>query len=200
MTQIKICGLTRKEDALMAAGLADELGIISEPSSPRFVADISVLELDPAWKAVTFAVYGPLPTTPVSWLQKVQFIPDWAISPPAELRGKDRPVLRPTSETDWGLVKAWLDQSESTELTLDPFCKGAFGGTGLRLDDRLIEKAMADLGVPLVIAGGLTPSNVAEVIRRHQPWGVDVSSGIEISPGIKDHNLVKSFVDAVRSA
>lgn len=201
MTRVKICGLTRTEDVLIANSLADEVGFVMEPSSPRFVAEVSILQPDPSHGAVTFSVYGPLPSSPtISGLDRVQFIPNWSIPLPDELRGKHRPVLRPTAAADWGLVRAWLEASGSTELALDPFHKDAYGGTGLRLDDSLVDLVQSHIELPLVIAGGLTPSNAADVIKRHRPWGVDVSSGIEIRPGVKDHDLLKAFVDAVRTA
>lgn len=200
MVRIKICGLLLHPDILLAATLADELGFVLEPSSPRFLAfPDSVIQGDLAGR-VTYAVYGPLPDPlPVIPFDRVQFIPEFGTPLPVKLKGRHRPVVRPTAETDWGLIRAWLAESESSEVVLDPFHKEAYGGTGRRLDDSLIDLCRKEIGLPLVIAGGLNPDNVAAAVTRHQPWGVDVSSGIESSPGVKDHDRLRAFVEAVRS-
>jgi phosphoribosylanthranilate isomerase len=79
---------------------------------------------------------------------------------------------------------------------LDASVKGTYGGTGVTADwDRAAELARQ---YPLLLAGGLTPENVAEAIERVQPWGVDVASGVESSPGEKDPTKVRAFVQAVR--
>ena len=200
MVRIKVCGLRRPEDILLASTLADELGFVLEPQSPRFLADPESIDRSPLTARVTFAVYGPLPSPlPVALFDRVQFIPDFSQPLPEGLRGRHRPVVRPTTETDWGQVRFWLAESESNEVILDPFHTDAYGGTGKRLDDGLIDLCRKELGLPLVIAGGLNPENVAEVIRRHQPWGVDVSSGVEASPGLKDHQKLRAFIEAIRS-
>ncbi len=201
MVRIKVCGLRRPEDILLSSNVADELGFVLEPTSPRFLSAPESVDRDPLSGRVTFAVYGPLPSSlPEPLFDRVQFIPEFSQPLLEALKGRHRPVVRPTSETDWGLIRAWLAESDSTEVILDPFHKDAYGGTGKRLDDRLIEAFRAEISLPLVIAGGLTPENVADVIRRHHPWGVDVSSGIEASPGVKDHQKLRAFVEAVRSA
>lgn len=201
MVRIKICGLRRSEDILLASTLADELGFVLEPKSPRFLAAPESLDHSLFGGKATFGVYGPLPELlPELLFDGVQFIPDFSKPLPEALRGRHRPVVRPTAETDWGLVRSWLAEAGSTEVVMDPFHKDAFGGTGKRLDDGLIDLCRKELGLPLVIAGGLNPENVAEVIHRHQPWGVDVSSGVEASPGVKDHDRLRAFVEAVRLA
>lgn len=171
---------------------ADEVGFVFEPSSPRFIQRL------PDWLTPNneaYAVFGPLPT-PLPKIDSlaVQYIPDWS-SPLMTFKDrKVRPVLRPKSDTDWVEVKDCLTESGISELVLDPYHPDAYGGTGKTLDDSMVEKARQMLPVKLVIAGGLTPENVAEVIRRHQPYGVDVSSGIEAAPGIKDHEKLRRFL------
>lgn len=200
MVRIKICGLRRPEDILLASNLADELGFVLEPTSPRFLSAPESVDRGPLSGRVTFAVYGPLPSLPPEpRFDRVQFIPDFSQPLPEALKGRHRPVVRPTSDTDWGLIRSWLAEAGSTEVILDPFHKDAYGGTGKRLNDGLIDLCRMELGLPLVIAGGLNPDNVVEVVRRHQPWGVDVSSGVEASPGVKDHQMLRAFAEAVRS-
>lgn len=171
---------------------ADEVGFVFEPSSPRFIQRL------PDWVSPNieaYAVFGPLPTPlPIIDSLAVQYIPDWS-SPLMTLSERMvRPVLRPKSDTDWVQVKDRLAESGISELVLDPYHPDAYGGTGKTLDDLMVETARKILPVKLIIAGGLAPQNVAEVIRRHQPYGVDVSSGIEVAPGIKDHEKLRRFL------
>lgn len=197
MTRVKICGLTRQEDAELALALgADELGFILEPTSPRRLPDI------PLWlpsEAEAFAVFGPLPSTlPEIGSLGIQFIPDWSLTLPLFEGRKVRPVLRPKTDTDWGQVKDRLDEAGLDEIILDPYHPDAYGGTGKTLDDASVEKAQTLLRVKLVIAGGLTPENVADLIKRHAPFGVDVASGVESAPGVKDHEKLKVFIQTAK--
>lgn len=89
--------------------------------------------------------------------------------------------------------------SESELILLDAFDNKAPGGTGKVFDWQLAMQAAQDTSIKLVLAGGLTPDNVQEAVQRVQPFGVDVSSGVESSPGEKDYNLVKKFIEGVRS-
>jgi phosphoribosylanthranilate isomerase len=82
-------------------------------------------------------------------------------------------------------------------LLLDASVKGSFGGTGITAD----WKSAAELAkhLPLLLAGGLTPENVADAVRQVRPWGVDVASGVESTPGVKDVSKMKAFVQAVKN-
>lgn len=198
MTRVKICGMTRLEDAELAFSLgADEIGFIFEPTSPRCI------KATPAWldpKAEAYAVFGPLPALmPEIGDLGIQFIPDWSSSLPTLDGRKMRPVLRPKPETDWMQVRDRLQEAGIAELVMDPYHPDAFGGTGKTLDDALVEKAQELLAVNLIIAGGLTPTNVAEVIKRHSPFGIDVSSGVESAPGVKDHEKLMAFLQIAKS-
>jgi phosphoribosylanthranilate isomerase len=199
MTRVKICGMKRQEDAELAISLgADEIGFILEPSSPRFVSAI------PAWLSAdvaAYAVFGPLPLTmPEIGSLGIQFIPDWSSSLPSFQGRKVRPVLRPKPDTDWMQVRDRLQEAGVSELVMDPYHPDAFGGTGKTLDDTAVDKAQEMLQVKLIIAGGLTPENVADVIKRHKPFGIDVSSGVESAPGIKDHQKLAAFIKSAKSA
>ena len=199
MTRVKICGMKRQEDAELAISLgADEIGFILEPSSPRFVSAI------PAWLSAdveAYAVFGPLPLRlPEIGSLGIQFIPDWSSPLPCFEGRKVRPVLRPKPDTDWIQVRDRLQEAGITELVMDPYHPDAFGGTGKTLDDAAVDKAQEVLQVKLVIAGGLTPGNAADVIRRHKPFGIDVSSGVESAPGIKDHHKLAAFIKSAKSA
>src|SRR5258706_1871356 len=89
-------------------------------------------------------------------------------------------------------------RSESPAFLVDASVKGVYGGSGVTAD----WNGAAELAkkYPLLLAGGLTPENVAEAVRRVKPWGVDVASGVESAPGEKDAGKMKAFVRAVRSA
>jgi phosphoribosylanthranilate isomerase len=93
---------------------------------------------------------------------------------------------------------AQLRQGVAPAFLVDASVKGAYGGTGVKAD----WSAAAELAkkYPILLAGGLTPENVAEAVRQVSPWGVDVASGVEASPGSKDASKMKAFVQAVRRA
>jgi phosphoribosylanthranilate isomerase len=84
-------------------------------------------------------------------------------------------------------------------MLLDTFVPGKAGGTGERFDLSVAEE-MVKAGYRVIVAGGLTPENVGEVVGQVRPYGVDVSSGVETEPGRKDHRKVRRFVEAVRAA
>ena len=84
-------------------------------------------------------------------------------------------------------------------VMLDAWVEG-FGGKGKTFDWSLVPEARARLGRDIIVAGGLTPENVGELVRRARPWGVDVASGVEGLPGVKDRARVRAFVQAVRAA
>lgn len=89
-------------------------------------------------------------------------------------------------------LKAWA----SEPILVDARIEGMHGGTGRRVPEELLH----DISIKYILAGGLRPENVAEIIRRVRPWGVDVASGVESSPGRKDHAAVRAFVRAARTA
>jgi phosphoribosylanthranilate isomerase len=88
-------------------------------------------------------------------------------------------------------------RDESPAFLVDASVKGAYGGTGITAD----WSAAAELSkqYPILLAGGLTPENVEEAVRRVKPWGVDVASGVESSPGVKDPVKMRAFVQAVKN-
>jgi phosphoribosylanthranilate isomerase len=121
----------------------------------------------------------------------------------AQLHGDETPEI--VSALDGKAFKAFrgvpqsLDgfaREEAPALLVDASVKGGYGGTGVTAD----WKSAAELAkqYPLLLAGGLTPENVAEAVSQVQPWGVDVASGVELSPGEKDLHKMKAFVQAVR--
>ncbi len=216
MPFIKICGLTRLEDALVAAEAgADFLGLIFYPRSPRYVTPAQARRIVEGVRAALGArsprfvgVFVNASPDEVRHrmaevgLDLVQLHGD---EPPAMVRDlwpRAYKALRPT-DPEHALVQARAYTQGLTPypdrpmLLVDAFQRGAYGGTG-RLAHEAAAQALAR-HYPILLAGGLTPDNVADRIRRIRPWGVDVSSGVEAQPGVKDPQRVRAFIQAVRS-
>ena len=202
-TCIKICGLTREEDvdAAVAAGV-DALGFVFYPSSPRYVSPQRAAELarriPPFVDVVGLfvnespeAVHATCAALPISLLQ---FHGD---EDAAYCRQFARPYLRAARvRPGLDLVEFARAFPDARGLLLDAFVEG-YGGGGHVFDWSLIP---LDLPGFLVLSGGLTATNVGEAMRRVRPVAVDVSSGVEMGKGIKDHSKIAAFVAAVRKA
>jgi phosphoribosylanthranilate isomerase len=203
-TIVKICGITNAADALAAAASgADALGLMFYPASPRHVPLKTAAEiagqLPPFIIKVGVFVNAPeddvLRAIGECGLNIVQFhgdeTPDFCALFPVmtikAFRVRDADSLKSLSDyrTD-----AWL---------LDAHVPDKLGGTGASFNWDLAIEAQK-LGRPVFLAGGLTPENVAGAVRRVRPYGVDVSSGVEESPGKKDHRKVAAFVKAAKQA
>lgn len=202
-TRIKICGLTREDDvdAAVAAG-ADALGFVFYPASPRYVTPQRAAELVarvPPFvdvvglfvNAAPEAVRAVCDTVPINVLQ---FHGD---EDAAYCRQFARPYLRAARvRPGLDLVEFARSFPDARGLLLDAFVEG-YGGGGHVFDWTLIPP---DLPGFLVLSGGLTAANVADAIESVRPVAVDVSSGVEMSKGIKDHSKIAAFVAAVRKA
>jgi phosphoribosylanthranilate isomerase len=203
-TRVKICGIPNLADAQAAveAGV-DALGFIFCEKSPRHVslteaAEISK-QLPPFVMRVGVFVDAPedfvLRAIGECGLNLLQFHGDeppefclrFGLMSMKAFRIRDAESLReiPRFQTD--------------AVLLDAFSSATLGGTGEKMDWNLAIEAQK-FGKPVFLAGGLTPDNVAEAVRKVQPFGVDVSSGVEISPGKKDHRKVRDFVANARNA
>jgi phosphoribosylanthranilate isomerase len=197
VTWVKICGLCRQEDAELAAELgADALGFVFEPTSPRYVGspDWSPDWLQGLWPELV-AVFGPVRFLGLSSrFGTVQGV-EWP-EPGGQSVQIRQPVLRvgPNALSELEGVG-----NGAARIVLDAPHATAFGGTGNTVDWDLAAEIVAASSVPVVLAGGLRPENVAEAIRRVRPFGVDVSSGVESSPGVKDPAKLRAFFEAVRS-
>lgn len=202
-TRIKICGLTREADvdAAVEAG-ADAVGLVFYPQSPRYVSPERAMELarriPPFVTVVALFVNATaqeiqrvLDTVPVSLLQ---FHGDEG---EAECRRWQRPYMKAARvKPGMDLVQYAADFSSARAILLDAFVEG-YGGGGRTFDWSLIP---AQLPLPIVLSGGLTPANVGEAVRRLRPPAVDVSSGVEAEKGIKDAAKIAAFIAAVRAA
>jgi len=192
---------------------ADLLGFVFYPPSPRSVhprvAHVIVQELRaarfPNLTLVAVTVNPPRPfqqrlLTEVG----VDLIQLHGEEPPAivaDLNGRAYKALRPRSAEEADIDIPWyleLGPSQGPGLLLDAAVEGAYGGTGRHADWEIARRWRQ--ATKLLLAGGLTPDNVAQAVRIVQPWGVDVSSGVEISPGRKDPYKVRDFIAAARAA
>jgi phosphoribosylanthranilate isomerase len=200
----KICGITRIEDALAAveAG-ADAIGFVFYAKSPRAVtvqqARAIIQALPPFVTTVGLFVNASrcelgeiLDAVPLDLLQ---FHGDEAAE---DCEGWHRPYIKALRVKAGDDIAAAVDAYPSASgVLLDTYVEGVPGGTGEAFDWSLIPHRLSK---PLILAGGLTPENVADAVARVKPYAVDVSGGVEASKGIKDHAKIHAFINAVRKA
>jgi phosphoribosylanthranilate isomerase len=203
-TRIKICGITRVEDALAAcAAGADALGFVFHPPSPRNLAPDTARDIIAALPPFVSAVGLFVDCEPDQIdriaarvpLDMLQFHGDEAPELCARFGRPYLKAVRMRPEVD--LLEYARRFGDARGLLLDAFVSGTHGGTGTRFDWRLVP---ADLPVPIVLSGGLNPDNVGEAVRALRPWAVDVSSGVEAAKGIKDPQRMRDFIAGVRRA
>lgn len=207
-TRIKFCGVTRAADAELCAELGvDAVGLNFYPKSPRClpvpVAAELVRHLGPFVCPVgLFVDATPFQMQSVARYAGMRALQTYSEQPAAFDFGLLGwlPAFRIKDEAGVEAVREFLRCStvRPSAVILDSFVQGEMGGTGHVAPWHLL--AGLDLGVPLILAGGLTPENVASAIKLVRPWGVDVASGIESAPGIKDAGKMREFVQAVREA
>lgn len=202
-TRIKICGITSIDDALAAANAgADAIGLVFYAKSPRFVdlerAAAIVRAMPPFLDIVGLFVNAEAETVrqtlAVVPLSLLQFHGD---EDEACCRQFDRPYLKAARmRPGFDLVQYAASFGSAQALLLDAFVEG-YGGAGHTFDWSLIPTGLSR---PIVLSGGLTVDNVTEAVRRVRPAAVDVSSGVEISKGVKDHAKIAAFIAGVRNA
>lgn len=203
-TRIKICGITRPEDALRAAELgADAIGLIFYAGSARHVTATRALEvIDRLPPFVTtvglFVNASPAEVEAVLSIVPLDLLQFHGDESPAYCEGFDRPYVKAIAAAPGvDLLQSAGFHAKARALLVDAYVPGVAGGTGVQADWSAIPR---NLPIPVVLAGGLHAGNVSEAIRTVQPWAVDVSSGVEQSRGIKDHNKMAAFVRGVRDA
>ena len=200
-TRIKICGITTAEAMHAAAEAgADYLGFVHWPRSPRFI------EIEPA---VRLAAGLPDTVNPVSLF--VDATVEQMLKSPFEwiqLHGReDEATCRQLREAGHRIIRGFHFSPEAVErwdtcpdvdaLLVDG---SRIGGTGESFDHDALQAMMPSIESPLFIAGGLDPNNVEEVVSATRCWGVDVSSGVEASRGVKAPDRIRSFCARVRQA
>ncbi|MBK7405804.1 MAG: phosphoribosylanthranilate isomerase [Phycisphaerales bacterium] len=203
-TRIKVCGITSHEaaEAAVEAG-ADAIGLVFVKDSPRWIepafADEIAAQL-PAFVS-TVGVYRDEPLR--TFLEIVEECPTrWV-----QLHGlEDEQLVRNCGCVIKGIrfdpdtiadeLLRWSEIEEVDAILVD----GSAGGEGVAFDWASLTEPMAEATKPILLAGGLTPDNVGDAIRACRPFAVDVSSGVESAPGVKDPAKVRAFCQAVRQA
>ncbi len=201
-TRVKICGITRSQDARLAASLGvDAIGLVFYEKSPRNVSIRQAQEICqslPAFVSVVSLFMNPEPSLVENVLaecpvDQIQFHG----TETAEFCGSFKhPYIKAMGMAGDASVEEMLDAyPEARGLLLDSHATGAAGGTGETFDwDNIPQKFRESI----ILAGGLNPDNVAEAIRRIKPYAVDLSSGVESSPGIKDADLVAKLMKQIQ--
>jgi phosphoribosylanthranilate isomerase len=209
MTYIKICGITNLEDALAAAEAgADFLGFNFYPPSPRCISP-AVCERIRAGlvkRGVTIRTVGVFVNEPVDnilhildacGLDLAQLSGDEPPRAVQELAGLGFKAVRPQNRKDAEkLARQFAAPEILPSLLIDAYRPGLYGGTGLTGDWRLAG-ALSDRR-PVMLAGGLHPGNAAQAVIQVRPWGLDVASGVEATPGCKDAQKMRQFILAVK--
>jgi phosphoribosylanthranilate isomerase len=204
MTRIKFCGMTRLEDVIMACDLgAGAAGFIFWPSSPRAVTPEqarAIVRVMPPFMAM-IGVFVDQPAADVRAI--AQFVGLTGV----QLHGRETPAYAAAFESH--VIKAIGEPGEDLQATaaawperfvlmVDGITPQQRGGTGARAD--WTGAATLARARRVILAGGLRPDNVGEAVSRVQPYAVDVASGVELRPGIKDHARMLAFAEAVRAA
>mgnify|MGYP003704456695 CR=1 FL=1 len=204
MTAIKICGITREQDLLDAARAgANAVGFVFYTKSPRAVTPARAAELmrglPPFVTSVGLFVDAGVDEVKAALaVARVDLLQFHGDETPAYCRQFNIPYLKALRvRPGVDLLQYAREYHGARGLLLDAFVEGTPGGTGATFDWALIPK---NLPLPVVLSGGLTPGNVAASIRVVRPWAVDVSSGVEISKGIKSAEKIAAFVTGVRNA
>ena len=202
-TRVKICGITRVEDALAAARLgADAIGLVYYAKSPRTVnnpqAQALIRALPPFVNiAGLFVDAKPEEIRAVLAAVPLDLLQFHGNETPAACRGYGRTyikALRMDKDTDLASLARPYD--DAAGILVDSYVQGVPGGTGQVFD---WTRLPACLTSPMILAGGLTPENVATAVSQVRPWAVDVSGGVEASPGVKDAAKIAAFIRGVNS-
>jgi phosphoribosylanthranilate isomerase len=203
-TRVKICGITRVEDALEAAKQgSDAIGLVFYAASPRNVSNevarAIVAALPPFVSVVGLFVNASRANIDAVLaevrLDVLQFHGD---ETPDDCTQFNLPFLKAIRvNADTNLLQYANDFRHAQALLLDAHSEAAYGGTGQTFDWNLIP---AELSKPIILAGGLNADNVEQAIMQVKPYAVDVSGGVELSKGIKDADKIAAFMQGVRNA
>jgi phosphoribosylanthranilate isomerase len=210
--RVKICGVTTPEDAALAAAAgADAVGLNFYPRSPRYIQDataaavvrvlppfvraVGVFADEPAERMVArMRVLGPGCVVQAHGCRPMpQDVAPFPLFLAVQVAGADDLA----GLTDY-LARCRSSGQSPAAVLIDAHVPGQHGGTGRTAPWHLLADYRP--GVPLILAGGLTPENVAEAVRAVRPYAVDVASGVESAPGRKDADKVRRFVENARAA
>src|SRR5258706_4784765 len=202
MTKIKICGIKTCNDALAAmhAG-ADLIGFNFYPKSPRYIDVGTCRDIMSVMRRYGHVLYVGVFVN--ASIEEIRATLDTCGLSLAQLHGDETPEM--LNVLDGRAFKAFrgapeningFGKKDAPALLVDAAVKGSYGGTGVTTDWSAASELASKY--PLLLAGGLNPENVAEAVRQVNPWGVDVASGVESEPGVKDAAKISAFVKAVR--
>ena len=203
-TRVKICGITRIEDALAAVNAgADAIGLVFYAASPRCVTieqAQKIVAAIPPFVSVVGLFINASKAEIETVLSKVrldilQFHGDETSSECEQIKLPYYKAIRVKADTN--LLQCAVEFNSAKALLLDAHSESAFGGTGQAFDWNLIPKSLTK---PVILAGGLTAENVGSAIKRVQPYAVDVSGGVEKSKGVKDAAKIAAFMRAVEKS
>lgn len=202
MTRIKICGITREQDARAAvASGANALGLVFYEKSPRHVTPeqaARVAAAIPPFVTVVGLFVNPSAEEVRNVLRQVplDILQFHGEEPPEFCAQFGRPYLKAIRvKPSVDLVQCAARYSGAQGLLLDAYVEGTHGGTGASFDWALIPH---DLPLPVILSGGLAPENVAQAVEQVRPYAVDVSSGVEAAKGIKDAAKIAAFINEVK--
>jgi phosphoribosylanthranilate isomerase len=201
MVKVKICGITRLKDALSAiAAGADALGFVFHSASPRHIlpeqaAEI-IRQLPPFIQTVGLFVDEELETVNTTADQcNLDIVQLHGIEAPSYCNSVSRRVIKAFRIKDDSSLDS-IDNYRVSSFLLDAWSPIAHGGTGTTFNWEIAARAAASHTI--ILAGGLTPVNVADAVSTVNPYAVDVSSGVESEPGIKDGVMIRAFVSAAK--
>ncbi|MEW5887916.1 MAG: phosphoribosylanthranilate isomerase [Pseudomonadota bacterium] len=201
-TRVKICGLTRPDQARAAAALgADAIGLVFYPPSPRHLDWEQARQVAAAVAPFVTVVGLFVNAEPATVREALREVPQLQLlqfhgeEDEAYCRAFGRPYIKAARvRPELDLIEYALSFPTAQGLVLDAFVEG-YGGGGQTFDWSLIP---ARLPLPIILSGGLDPQNVAQAVRALRPWAVDVSSGVEAAKGIKDERKMAAFIAGVR--
>jgi phosphoribosylanthranilate isomerase len=204
MTRVKICGITNLEDALVAVDAgADALGFVFFRESPRHIfpeeAARIIALLPPFVQTVgLFVNQDNAAISDVADLCRLDLIQLHGDETPEQCHQLKRRVLKAFRIKSMTCLDPMVNYQTSGFL-LDAYSPSAYGGTGMTFNWEIASEAVKRHN-RIILAGGLVPENVAEAIQNVKPYAVDVSSGVELSPGRKDHQKVRAFIRNAKEA
>ena len=202
MTKVKICGITSFDDAISAAKFgADALGFVFYPKSPRYInikdASLIMRKLPPFISRVGLFVNPDR--------ELIFKILDSCELDIIQLHGDESPefcnelpkrVIKAIRVKDSSFLDLISKYKNCSGILLDAFSPDSYGGTGKTFSWDILKEVKKN--IPIILAGGLNEKNIKIAIKKVQPYGVDVSSGVESSPGKKDHQKMKNFIRIVK--
>ena len=204
-TRVKICGITNWNDARLSIDLgASALGLNFYPPSPRSISPADawgiIRRLPPFVEAVgVFVNWPPLVVDAMARALQLGSVQLHGAEPPGEVGelNRKRRVIKAVQVNKGFRIASLARYRAADAILLDGFARGLHGGTGNTLNWKLA-RAASRYG-RIILAGGLTPENIAEAIRVAKPYAVDVASGVEARPGRKDAARLRALFDAVES-